>query len=743
MCFEGVSFIKPDRRLEKEFLKKNYAPMFRKKIHLNKVGNAKLSICCLGIGYCYINDKRICDDLFTAPCSDYTRTLWYNEYDVSEFLETGDNIVAVWCGNGWYNEDFDTTWGHNRAKWRDVPKFILKLEVDDSTVLISDETWKCSPDSAIWFNALRSGEYFDARQYDDQWTQLEYDDSDWEDAIIDDNAPGGVFRKCDCEPIKEFENYKPINIHRTDDGKFIYDIGQNISGYIRLTTKGKPGQQITIRYSELINDDYSRQLNDMDKPYTESEFQTDKFICSGEKISWSPRFTYHGFRYIEITGIEKADDIEIEGVFVHQNLKRTTEFECSNEFLNKLFKSCEISVYSNMFYMLTDCPTREKLGWMNDAQSSAGHILLNFDAEEFFKKWIIDIYDAMREDGSLPGIVPTPGWGYEWGSGPVSDGALFEIPYRIFTTSGNKQPLVESLPYFEKYFEYLDSRRVGDFVSFGLSDWAKPGFLEDWQHCDIPTELINGILEYGFYDKAALAAQLCGRDSTKYINRKEKLRRALINQYINDSGECKVNKQTAVAMFICFDICEDVSVLKEQLRNLLKKSKYHHECGMVGMRWLLHALNKCNLYEYAYKVVTVDGYPGYKDWFTQGATTLWEYWDWDAHSDSKNHHMYTDVMGWIIQTVVGITIYCNAITIKPFFFSDLGMAKGGYITPYGKVSVAWEKYNDLINLSIDVPPGAEVYYDGERLNEGINKYNINTRGDYYEDNKIISRKSKG
>lgn len=171
---------------------------------------------------------------------------------------------------------------------------------------------------------------------------------------------------------------------------------------------------------------------------------TDKVICSGKPIVWSPKFAYHGFRYIEIEGLETADEVIVEGVFVHQAVELRTQFECSDDFLNKLFRGGIMATYSNMFYSITDCPTREKLGWTNDAQASCEQILTDFKAEDVLNKWLQDIRDAMREDGAMPGIIPTPGWGFHWGNGPVSDGVLFEIPYRIYLHTGNGSPLLES-----------------------------------------------------------------------------------------------------------------------------------------------------------------------------------------------------------------------------------------------------------------------------------------------------------
>ena len=196
------------------------------------------TVCGLGYAYYYINGTAVSGDRFTAPVSDYNKTLWYNTYDVTDLLKEGENVIAVWCGNGWYNEEFKTSWDYDAAVWRDLPKFILRLDINGQKVAVSDETWKCCPDSAVWFNALRSGEYFDARKFDPGWITSEFDDRDWAQAITDTTPPSGVFRECKCEPIREFETYQPAQITRISEGKYLFDLGQNVRCFVGVDRSG-------------------------------------------------------------------------------------------------------------------------------------------------------------------------------------------------------------------------------------------------------------------------------------------------------------------------------------------------------------------------------------------------------------------------------------------------------------------------------------------------------------------------
>ncbi len=719
--FENIAFIKPKEKLSPQFTGENLAPMFRKIFTVSKVGSARLCVCGLGYGYYYINGKAVTEDKFTAPVSDYKKTLWYNTYDVTDLLKEGENVFAVWCGNGWYNEDMPSSWDFDKAPWRDVPKFILRLDIDGETVLTSDDTWVYTVDGPVRFNALRSGEFFDARKALDDWKDLNFDDSGWKRAVTD-SQPLGIFRECTCEPIRECEVYKGRVVAKTGEEKYVFDIGQNISGYIRLKIKGESGQQLTIKYAEQVKDDFSLELNDMARHYPKTEFQTDKFICSGREITWSPHFCYHGFRFIEIDGLKSETEAEVYGVFVHQDVPIRTEFECSDEFLNKLWRAGKYSVYSNMFYSLTDCPTREKLGWTNDAQSSAEQIMCNWRAEKFFKKWLQDIHDTVHDDGEMPGIIPTAGWGYKWGNGPVSDGVLFEIPYRIYLHTGDAKPLMDSLPFFERYFKYLSTRTDKDgFIRFGLDDWARPQFETPEDINVVPIELINALLVSEFHRIAALASELSGLDGEEHKKAAEAQKLLVKKTYIDENGKCKSDRQTSVAMLIYYGAYDDVAPLKKQLMALIEKHNFHHDCGMVGMRRILHVLNMVGLSEYAYKILTASGIPSYREWLENGATTLWEYWPHYKHIDSKNHHMYSDFMSWLVKTVLGINCTepgFKSAEIKPCFFKGLDFARGECDTVSGKISVQWERKNGKIYLDIAAPAGVTVTYDGSVLKSG-------------------------
>ena len=723
--FENSRFIKPD--IEYKRSGKNYAPMFRRVFSIEEdIQTAEIYVCGLGYGYYYINGAAVSDNLLTAPYSDYRKSLWYNTYDVTDKLVQGKNIIAVICGNGWYNEDIETVWHFHTASWRDHPKFILELRVNGKAILCTDDSWKCTVDTPIIYNQLRSGEHFDSRMYDPGWKLIDFDDSRWNLAKTDDNPPKGRFRECVCEPIRECEVFDTKEIIKISDSKYVFDVGQNISGYIRLKVNQPSGDRLKIRYAELLHDDNSLNLNNMTEDfYKDSQLQTDEFICCGREIIWSPKFTYHGFRYIEIEGIKNPSFDSVKGVFIHQDVQLRSAFECSEPVLNKLFKAGQMSTFSNMFYLPTDCPTREKMGWANDVQASAEQFLTNFKAEKFLEKWLRDIYDCVRDDGAVPCVIPTYDYGFAWGCGPVSDGAMFEVPFRLYLHTGKAEYLCKSYPYFMKYFEYLDSRTDADgTINFGLGDWACPNYEDSLD----PT-LINAVYKVKFLRIAQLAANLCGESCVKLKNCEDEQTKLIFKKYFNADGTCKVNTQTATAMLIYHDIYLNLPALAKQLKKLIENADYHHNCGMVGLRHLYIALNKCGLQEYAYKIITAKGIPSYSHWLEQGATTLWEHW---YHEYSRNHHMYSDFMSWMMKTIIGInTDFTDAenpsAQITPYFFEELDWAKGRIDTNFGEISVSWMRKVHSVEIEITVPPEINISFQGKHLSLGTNKFVINVK----------------
>lgn len=715
-------FIKPSRNFVREYRDENLAPMFRKKFYLKETAEAFLEVCALGYGYFYINSEKVTPDLFISAVSDYRKTLWVHRYDVTPLLKKGENVLAAVLGNGFYNETFKTPWKHYLAEWRDVPKLALRLEVNGETVLRSDETFRCCPESAVTFNQLRSGECFDARLYDKNWKDCGYDDSTWEYAVADGCPPSGKFRLCECEPIRECGEYPAVCVRQTGKQRYLFDIGQNISGYVRLRVCEPAGTVLTLRHAEEIDENGDLKLNGLDVLYPEVPFQTDRVICDGNPLEWHPLFTYHGFRYVEVDGFTSMPDRNaVTGVFVHQDVERLSEFSCSDPVLNKIYEYGILSTYSNLHYALTDCPTREKLGWLNDAQASAEQMCINFNIDKFFGKWMVDICDSMRPNGMMPGVAPTPDWGYDNGS--VADGALFEIPYRVYLYTGKTELLKESYPYFLKYLEYF-RQCEREKVRFPLADW------NGLNNMPTPGEMITQFYGVKFCAIAAETADLLG-DLAAGKLREEYLRRKTVigAEYLMPNGRCCVNEQTAVAMMIVFGVYKEIGPLAAQLEELMHAADDHFSCGMVGMQYILDALTICGKTDLAMAALTAEGAPGFRDWIDRGATTLWETWR-DKFTDSRNHHMFSCVLAWMFKVLGGIRVAPNGkgfaeVEIDPHFAKGIDRCTAARKTETGSIRVSWSRGgNGNIDVHLEIPRGVKAVWHGQTLAEGKNNFSV-------------------
>lgn len=724
--FENAFFIKAFANFDLSFQEdKNLNPLFRRRFTVNKpFQTATLSFCALGLGYAFINGKEVTDELFAPPFADYKKRLWYVSYDVSALLKQGENVLAFSVGNGFYNEDMENDWGSEKAAWRDQPKVIGTLFLDGEPFLHTDQHFLCSTDSPYVMNRLRNGVIYDARKYCEGWNTVQYDDSAWAPAVHDDCPPTGVFSLCNLRGMKEFEAYTPVQILQKNDGRVIFDFGFNHSGIIHFATKQRAGDQITFRYAESLDGNLNPNYNERTKlPYHHTELAMDRYICDGKGDVWANRFAYHGFRFVEATGMNTDCEYEIKSVFVHQDIEQRSSFCCSNEILNRLFQCGLRSTLSNMYYMPTDCPTREKLGWMNDAQSSCEQFLTNFKLEDLLTKWVEDMKDAMLENGALPGIVPTHGWGYQVVNGPVSDGSIFEMPYRIYLHSGNASVLKGCIPYYHRYFDHLASKEnENGLINSGLWDWANPNRNREIT----PRTFVNAALRVKFSRIAALACTLAGENAERFQKEERRQCEILRTNFTDADGKCTCNEQTACALLIYYGI-GDRNVLGEQLLSLVRANDYHHNCGMVGLRHLLMALNMTGNAEAAYQILVRSGQPGYYDWLLDGATTLYEFWN---GKESKNHHMYSDFMSWLLKTAVGISPNDHAPTferveIDPFFFENLQFARGNYDGVKGKIEVAWQKNEDkTVTLRIVAPEKDFVYYKGHALDKGVHEFTI-------------------
>lgn len=719
--FKKAKYIKAEDS-PSEFSLYDPAPLFRKEFEVGETGEARVFVQSPGFARYYINGEDVTEDLFISATSDYTKILWYNEYDVTHLLKAGKNVIAVIAGNGFLNESFETNWNYHIAAWRDAPQFILRLCINGETAIVSDESWKCSLEhSHVIYNHLRSGEYWDMRKKDDAWLQVGYDDSDWQSAIERKEPPTGDFRPTTCQPVRETERTDPVNITETARG-YLVDFGKTLSGYLDVRLCEERGREIRFYYAEDIDGEGAPKHNKMDLPiyYKASPFHLNKMIASGGVDHFKPMFSYHGFRYVLIEGLSRKPRPEdLSACFIHQDVERRASFESGNEILNFIYSAGIRSTYSNMFWCLTDCPTREKLGWTNDASASLEQVLINFDALPLLRKWYEDIKVAMFDDGSFVGTIPSPDWAWGHACGPVCDCFLFELPYRVYLYTGDAEMLREGIPFFERYTSFLE-KKVAEGHEFILGDWMSSDSTV------VPKTMLSELYLMKAYDVTALAHSVAKTNRDEWASRRDAWRRRLKERYIDGSGRCTVNAQTAVSITIEMKIGE-ISPLADQLVSLIEEDGYKFKCGMVGIQYIFFALSRIGRGDLAYRIMT-ETTPGYRSWFEKGETTLWEKWDGEDHG-SHNHHMLSGVIAWFYRNLLGIAPSedkpgFEEILLRPDFIKDIDYVKGSMSTVRGRIDAEWRYTPDGFVYTVNLPRDVKATFRGITLGEGTNKFII-------------------
>ena len=722
--FNGAFYVKAQRE-PSEYSLFDPLPLFRKKFCVDgDVECGEIFVQSPGFARCFINGVEITDDRFISAISDYRKILWYNKYDVTHLLKKGENVIAAVAGNGFFNESFKSAWDFDQAEWRDPPQIMVSLFVNGEKTLVSDSSWKVSREhSHIVYSHLRSGEIADMRRYDPKWNTLDCDDSDWENAICRDPYEiTGELRLCQCPSVREAEVLEPIEIKKTDEG-YLADFGVNISGYVSLCFTAPSGSMIDIVHTEEIYPDgrvkmnciYSSDLYTIDLP-----FQTDRIIASGREDMFKPSFCYHGFRYVLVKGLTSPLlPSDIRAYFTHNEVERRSELECGNEIIQFIYDGGIRSTYSNMFWSLTDCPTREKLAWLNDAKASVDQTLFNFDIIPLYKKWFEDMKVDMKADGSLHSVIPTHGWGDDWG--PVCDLMFFELPYKVYLFTGDCEMLTGAVEYFDRYISFLETG-IREDKKFKLGDWMGNGSSKL-----VSKEFVRDILLIEAVKVTALAHRLSGLPTEEIEGKWRMLRERFIAEHLDGDGRCRFHAQTAVAMMIEMGLYTDKAALCRQLIETVEEQDCCLTAGMVGVQYLYYALAEAGRADIAYKMIT-ESEPGYKTWFDHGATTLWECWD-GVDKYSHNHHMYAGVIGWFFKGLLGISPSEDGpgfekVDLHPGFVAAAGRIGAKIDTPRGRIELGWEYRGGEFEYTVTIPEGVEATYNGVTLKKGENKFII-------------------
>ena len=678
------------------------APYLRKVFNYD-VNSKDCRLYISGLGYyeLYLNGRRVRDHVLDPVVTHYDRRTRYVVYDVTEYLMPGKNVIGVILGNGWYNCHTADVWHFDKASWRDYPKLLLQLECDSGTTLISDKSWSISS-GPIVFDGLRNGEKYDARLELGDWLSPEYDDSQWKNAAVV-NPPGGILCEQTMPPCKVMGQIFPIKEWDSDKGERVYDFGQNFTGWVKLTVSGASGTELTIRYSELIKDNELDQSN-INIYILEGDTQTDHYILKGaEQENYEPRFTYHGFRYLSIKG--NAQILKIEGQVVHTSFSKIGKINSSNEILNSLQKATVWSYSSNFTGIPTDCPHREKNGWTGDAQLAVETGLFNFSSGTAYKQWLENFRDIQRPSGQLPGIIPSSGWGFNWGSGPAWDSAFIVIAWNVYIFTGDISVITENYERMKLYVDYCSSMAENNLVSFGLGDWCRVDKARA-----VSSELTS--TAYFYLDTMTISkmADLQGNshDCKKYASLAMSIRSEFNRKFYQGNGVYDNGEMTALAAALYFNLAEDSekSQIAAQLAKLVIGNNYKADFGILGAKYIPRVLADYGYIDDAFELITQTEFPGWGHWIKQGATTLWENWD---GSGSQNHIAFGDISAWAYQYLGGITPSEKypgfaGYDIKTFFPNKLEHFFASYDSPHGTIASEWHR-NDInvIDLELITP----------------------------------------
>ncbi len=715
---------------KKEFPKlivgaKSPAIYFRKKIKIKDgIKNARVYISGLGYYELYINGEKVGDHVLSPNQTNYDRRKEVNSYlngrvanmstrvlyethDVSNYFKKGENVASVILGNGWY---FQTLRSEYIPLYYDTPRFISQIEIEypdgSKETIISDESWK-NGKGPILNNNLHNGEIYDARLEIADWNKKNFDDSKWKKSKIV-RSPEGKLHAQMSPPDRVVAKIKPVSISVPKEGVYRYDFGTMFSGWVKLKMEGKRGSELKLTYFEDNGNTYE---------------QSDSYIFKGEGIEvWEPRFTWHAFRYVEVTGSNVPLAIDnLEGQIVHTDVKPAGSFKSSNELFNRILSDFKKTQLDNMHGGVpTDCPHRERRGYTGDGQIAAQAAIYSLDMKSFYTKWLNDISDAQnKKNGYVPNTVPfhSGGGGTPWGS------AYVIIPWYMYLYYGDVAILEKHYDGMKHYVEYLSTTtdKDGLIVENHLGEWVPPTATE------IPPSFVSSA--YYYYDLSLMAsiANVLKKESDvkNFLKIGGEVKKSFNERYYQPSKfSYSIGWQGANVFPLAFDLVprEYVeNVFQSLVENIEVTAKGHFDTGMMGTPYLLEVLTKYGRTDLAYTIMNRRDFPSFGYNIERGATTLWETW---TGNESHSHPMFGSVTAWFYQGLGGINPDPNNpgfkhSVIKPNIINDLDFVNATYTTVYGKITSNWELINGELKLSVTIPPNttASVFVPGNSVDD--------------------------
>ena len=727
-----------------------------------KIVEATAYVCGLGFYEFSLNGKKVGNSEFAPLWSDYDKTVYYNTYDVTEQLRRGENVVGILLGNGFYNvqggryRKLQISFGPPTLLF----ELVINYEDGTCTTVHSDNDWKYDF-SPVTFNCIYGGEDYDARREQKGWNQIGFDDSHWRPVVIQE-APKGILRPQMAAPVKIMERYDiqkvtklnadqiasaSVSTKRTvDPSAFVLDMGQNLAGFPEITVRGKRGQKVTLIVAEALTEEGAcNQRQTGRQHYYE-------YTLKGEgDETWHPRFSYYGFRYIQVEGAvlkgqknpQKLPVLKnIQSCFVFNSAKKVSTFESSNRIFNAAHRLIEKAVRSNMQSVFTDCPHREKLGWLEQVHLNGPGLLYNYDLTAYAPQIMQNMADAQHANGAMPTTAPEyvvfEGPGMDaFAESPEWGGSLVIFPFMYYETYGDDSLIKKYYPNMRRYVDYLKTRAEMGILSFGLGDWYDYGDFRAGFSRNTPVPLVATAHYYMTVMYLIKAAKMVGNDFDIHYYT------SLAHEILAAFNKCFLNKETAQygtgsqcsnALPLFLQMTQDsdeqgsyqpdAKLDEKVLMNLIKDVEAHGNrltTGDVGNRYLIQTLARNGQHELIYKMFNHEEAPGYGFQLKFGATTLTEQWD-PRQGSSWNHFMMGQIDEWFFNSLVGIRPSTTPkqgyqkFIIAPQPVGDLKYVKASYETLYGTINVDWTCENGTFTLNVSVPVNttAVVYLPGEK-----------------------------
>ena len=719
----------PWGKVEKQDLVLPPPPYLRRAFSVDKpIERATVYASALGLYELHINGQRVGQDYFTPGWTDYNKRVYYQTYDVTNLLKSGDNAIGAILADGWYAGYVG--FGKKREHYGSKPRLFVQLEVEygdgSRKTVVTDKSWKANYGPYIEADFLM-GETYDARREMAGWSEPGFIDAAWKPAVVGaelkplvQSYPGVTVRKT--------QELKPVKITEPKKDAYVFDMGQNFAGWVRLKVEGKAGTKVVLRFAEMLNPDGTIYTTNLREARC-----TDTYILSGKgREIWQPRFTFHGFRYVEITGFPGKPSLDtITGVVVHSDTPPVGTFECSNPMVNQLQHNIVWGQRSNFIEIPTDCPQRdERLGWTGDAQIFIRTATYNMDVAAFFTKWLVDLEDAQTKEGAFPDVAPHK---VAMGSGvPAWGDAGVICPWTIYKVYDDERAVEKHYDSMKKWIAYLQ-KNSKDLLrpAYGYGDWVAVG-------SNTPKDVIaTAYFAYSTRLVAKMAAVLGkDEDAKKYESLFQQIKAAFNKAYVSDDGRIKGDTQTCYAMGIYFDLLDgDKRALAgKHLLEAVKRKNWHLSTGFVGLSYLLPALTQTGNLDIAYRLLNNDTFPSWGYSIKNGATTIWERWDgWtedkgfqDPGMNSFNHYAFGSVGRWMFGTIAGIDTDgpgYKRIIIRPQPGGGFSYAKASYESIHGKIVSDWKIEGRKFTLNVTIPPNttATVYVpakDSRSVTEG-------------------------